>query len=722
MNWQWTPYLIPLFVAVGVLLAAALYLSWREQVAPGRGAVVIFMLANAGWATGYIFEVGALDLGVKKTWAALQFIFIVFGVVSLFGYTVQYTGREGWLTRRRLLWLTLPLLVITALPFSVQTEALFWREFSLSPVGGLILFKYEFGPALSIYYGAVYLLLLVTVIWLAEMYFRSRNLYRAQTLLLLLSVFVPWLGSAIDLLKIIPIELGVLSTSVTALCVGWSLVRFRLGEVIPVARETIIEAMHDGVIVLDPDHRIVDVNPTARHLLESEMLGQPIDQLWPQWPVLLETALGQAGRGGEMRFDHSDGRHIYDVHISSLLDWRDRLVSRVVVLRDITDRKQAEAALRENEELLRATFEQAAMGIAHVALDGRWLRVNQRLCDIVGYSAEALGTLTFQQITHPADLAPNLVLLEQLIAGDIQNYSIEKRYIHQNGSPVWVQVTTSLVRDEAGRPKYFIAVIEDIAERKQAEKIVQKYAAELERSNRELEQFAYSASHDLQEPLRKIQTFGGRLEAKYGEALGEQGRDYLSRMNNATVRMQALIDGLLAFSRITTQAQPFALVNLAEVLSEVLDDLAARLEQSGGQVTVVGDLPSLEADPVQMRQLLQNLLSNALKFHAEAVPPLVTVRAWPASVEGDSLIPMCRLTVEDNGIGFEQKDSEQIFQVFHRLHGRSQYEGTGIGLATCRKIVERHGGTITAHSAPGVGTTFIITLPQHQPIGDNNTE
>ncbi|MCB0155933.1 MAG: PAS domain-containing protein, partial [Anaerolineae bacterium] len=312
MNWQWTPYLIPLFITVGVLLAAALYLSWREQVAPGRGAVVSFMLANAGWATGYIFEVAALDLEVKKSWAALEFIFVTIGVVSLFAYTVQYTGRDGWLTRRRLLGLTLPLLVITTLPFFPQTEALFWREFSLPSVGGLVLFKYEFGPALSIYYAAVYLLLMITVIWLAEMYFRSRNLYRAQTLLLILSVLIPWLGSAIDLLEIIPIELGALSTSVTALCVGWSLVSFRLGEVIPVARETIIEVMHDGVIVLDPDQRIVDVNPTARHLLKGEMLGQPIDQLWPKWPVLLETALRQAGRGGEMRFDHSDGRHIYD--------------------------------------------------------------------------------------------------------------------------------------------------------------------------------------------------------------------------------------------------------------------------------------------------------------------------------------------------------------------------------------------------------------------------
>lgn len=241
----------------------------------------------------------------------------------------------------------------------------------------------------------------------------------------------------------------------------------------------------------------------------------------------------------------------------------------------------------------------------------------------------------------------------------------------------------------------------------------------LELSNRELEQFAYVASHDLQEPLRKIQAFGDRLKVKAAPQLSDDARDYLARMQSAASRMQTLINDLLAFSRVTSKAQPFVPVQLGQVAREVLADLETRIEQSGGQVEV-GPLPTLMADPLQMRQLLQNLIGNALKFHRPEVPPLVRVTAEtmtavpPATQSALAPQPFCRLAVADNGIGFDQKYGDRIFNVFQRLHGRGQYEGSGVGLAICRKIVERHGGTIAASSIPGEGTTFVVMLPlQH---------
>lgn len=238
-------------------------------------------------------------------------------------------------------------------------------------------------------------------------------------------------------------------------------------------------------------------------------------------------------------------------------------------------------------------------------------------------------------------------------------------------------------------------------------------AARLERSNRALQDFATVASHDLQEPLRKIQTFGDRLHAKYAGQLGDDGRDYLARMQHASGRMQKLIHDLLAYARVTTKAQPFVPVDLAQIAREVASDLEGRIAQVGGQV-VIGSLPTVDADALQMRQLLQNVIGNALKFHREGVPPLVKVRSRIVSrtdADGD----MCRISIEDNGIGFDEKYVDRIFQAFQRLHGQQAYEGTGIGLAVCRKIVERHGGSITATSQPGQGTTFIIVLPLRQP-------
>ncbi|HEU4389604.1 MAG TPA: ATP-binding protein, partial [Blastocatellia bacterium] len=271
----------------------------------------------------------------------------------------------------------------------------------------------------------------------------------------------------------------------------------------------------------------------------------------------------------------------------------------------------------------------------------------------------------------------------------------------------------------------FVSVVRDLTvskhledERNKALRELRAFAEKLERSNRELQDFAYIASHDLQEPLRKVMAFGDRLKAKCGQAVTSEGLDYLERMRNAAARMQVLINDLLAFSRVTTKARPFVAVNLNEVARDVLSDLEVRIEQVGGSVEV-DELPTIEADSMQMRQLLQNLIGNALKFHRKGVPPLVRVRAiFPSQGHNGNSAAVCQLVVEDNGIGFDERYLDRIFTVFQRLHGRGEYEGTGIGLAICRKIAERHGGSITATSQPDLGTSFMVALPLRQPKGE----
>ena len=237
----------------------------------------------------------------------------------------------------------------------------------------------------------------------------------------------------------------------------------------------------------------------------------------------------------------------------------------------------------------------------------------------------------------------------------------------------------------------------------------------LERSNQELQDFAYVASHDLQEPLRKIQAFGNLLEEEYAEQLGE-GKDYLGRMRGAAARMSALIEDILSFSRVTTQARGFSPVDLTVVANEVLDDLETRIQDTNARI-VIENLPVIDADPMQMRQLMQNLISNALKFHKPDVAPLVKISAT-TEISQSPRRKYCTVKIEDNGVGFDEKYLDRIFAVFQRLHSRDSYEGTGIGLAVCRKIVERHGGTITAESKPGIGATFIITMPKNHKKGE----
>lgn len=237
-----------------------------------------------------------------------------------------------------------------------------------------------------------------------------------------------------------------------------------------------------------------------------------------------------------------------------------------------------------------------------------------------------------------------------------------------------------------------------------SEKALKSYARKLESANSELQEFAFVASHDLQEPLRKIQTFGHLLERKYTGSLGSEGVDYLMRMTKAADRMSELLRSLLNYSRITTQPNPFDSTSVAKVVQDAVSDLELVIKRVSGRIEV-GELPVINADAAQLRQVFQNLIGNSMKYCKESEPPVVKIY----SSVGDGV---CRLFVEDNGIGFDDRYVDRIFRPFQRLHGRSsRFDGTGMGLAICRKIVERHGGSITAKSVPGQGATFIVQVP-----------
>jgi signal transduction histidine kinase len=257
-------------------------------------------------------------------------------------------------------------------------------------------------------------------------------------------------------------------------------------------------------------------------------------------------------------------------------------------------------------------------------------------------------------------------------------------------------------------------------ERDQAEAAMLEYAAELERSNRDLQDFANITAHDLQEPLRKIQIYSDMLQTKYDDQLDERGQSYLGLMHEAARRMQDRIDEMLAYSRVSTKPQAYDQIDLNEVVERVIFGLEHKVEDTGAEIDV-GELPVIEADSTQMDQLFQNLIGNALKFHKANQPPVVKIESRN-NIDADEGTPsaqhdgqFCQVSVADNGIGFDEKYLDRIFMPFQRLHGRKEYDGSGMGLTICRRIVERHGGDITATSTPGKGSTFVVTLPIQQP-------
>ncbi|MEC4982823.1 MAG: PAS domain S-box protein [Oscillatoria sp. PMC 1068.18] len=741
--------------------------------------------------------------------------------------------------------------------------------------------------------------------------------------------------------------------------------------------------------LLTPTGILLEANQTALDFagIESEAIidrpfwearwwteaGQNPGELTPKQQQL-QKAIARAAAGKFVRYQvdvrgAGDILTTIDFSLKPILDENNQVVLIIPEGRDISILQQAEEQLRLSETKFRSAFETAAIGKCLVSPEGQFLEVNPSLCRLLGYYAAELLTLTFPEITYPPDLETDLEQLQKLLAGEISAYNLEKRYFHKDGHIIWALLSVTLVRNSRKEPLYFIAQIQDISDRHQAElalresearfrlmadsapvllwmsdsqgsriffnrpwleftgcsleqqigdgwlaqvhpedrreyletyqsalatqtsfqteyrlrradgeyrwvfatgvprspddatqptifnnfygsigyvgsavditplketqsalehsqsllagvlnssldgvtafrsirdhqgKIVdfeyllvnataekiigrseaelvgkslltelpghvesglfemyaevtdtgipqeqefhyhydkiegwfqtvvvklgdgfavtfreisdrkryeverEKLITELQRSNRELQDFAFIASHDLQEPLRKIQAFGSRLQKKYGETLNPQAEDYLKRMVNAGQRMQVLIEDLLTFSRLTTRIRPFEPIELNSIITEVLSDLEATIEQTKSKVEV-GNLPTIEADSLQMRQLFQNLIANALKFQEPNTLPLVKI--YSVSPPNEETL---KFVVEDNGIGFEEKYLERIFSPFQRLHSRSEYPGTGMGLAICRKIVELHQGKITAQSSLGEGSKFIVTLP-----------
>jgi PAS domain S-box-containing protein len=444
----------------------------------------------------------------------------------------------------------------------------------------------------------------------------------------------------------------------------------------------------------------------------------------------------------EYRSVWSDGTvHWIAAKGRSFYDAEGRAVQMIGTAQDISERKRAEFELREREEGLRLIFEQAAVGVATLDLEGRWLKVNQSLCDIVGYTAEELLSTTFKDITYVEDLERDIYLAQQLLAGEIGHFSREKRYVRKDGQLVWANITVSLMRQSnqmeteftsmgntyavpggVGQPQYFIAMVEDISERKQAESMLQQRSQELEsmnnslfkastllaERNQELDRFVHIVSHDLKAPLRGIANLAGWLEDDLSEQLPEENRSQLQLMRQRVDRMDRLISGLLEFARVGRTNVVTEVVDVPELLTEILDSLTI---PSTFTVETECQVSTLVARRILLSQVLMNLISNAFKYHNRPDGILcIGVRDLGKHYE---------FWVQDDGPGIPAEAHTRIFEIFQTLKPSSSTESTGIGLSIVKKIVEVEGGTIHLESEVGAGSTFRFTWPKQTALAIN---
>ncbi len=459
---------------------------------------------------------------------------------------------------------------------------------------------------------------------------------------------------------------------------------------------------------MPPGSNLSPLSEEWQHLTHYRPLRDGVELAIPDRPLHFSARTGRAMRDFDETIVFDDGKEYFLIgNVNPLFNEAGEPNGAVAVLMDITARRNDQEALRRSETRLRRLIDSDIIGIIFSNAAGCIDQANNVFLNMLGYSAEdvAAESLDWVKLTPPEFLALDSAgLAEADQRGACTPY--EKEYFRKDGSRVPVLIGYARVDEER---TLYLCFILDLSALKQTEARLEEYALALERSNRELQDFAFVASHDLQEPLRKIQAFGERLTERLQDRLSEEERDYFTRMLSASKRMRLMITDLLSLSRVTTQGEPFRAVDLNAVMQEVLSDLEGRITSSHAQI-IAGALPTLQADPIQMHQLLQNLIGNAIKFQQEGQTPVIEIKE--GLTENQKFVT---ILVKDNGIGLEETYAERIFQPFQRLNGMGQYEGSGIGLAICRKIVERHAGEIHVHSQPGQGATFEVSLPRTQP-------
>jgi PAS domain S-box-containing protein len=463
-----------------------------------------------------------------------------------------------------------------------------------------------------------------------------------------------------------------------------------------------------------PDGSYRYVSPACRELLgydPDELVGRSAYELiHPDDLAAVEAAHAAVLDGPRLRAvvyrirDRQGGDVWFETTGHSIRDPdTDEIVEIQTSSRDVSWRRRVEAQLRESEQRFRLAMADAPIGMALVGLDGSWVEVNDRLCELLERPREVLLGCTFQDITHPDDLDADLGYAAQLLAGEISHYEMEKRYLRPSGEVVWALLGGSLVRDDAGEPRYFIAQIVDMTDRKRTLLALEEASCELERSNAELRRYASVVAHDLRSPLATIAGFVELILHRYGDRLDQQGSQILQVTDRIVRQMTQTVEGLLDLSRIEVDEPTFETVDLAPLLEDVIAAIRRQLDAAQAELRI-GPLPQVSGDPALLRLLFQNLLSNAVQYrHPD--------RRLEIVIQAERTPPCWRVTVTDNGRGFDPADRDVLFEPYVRGRDREAQGGTGIGLATCRKIVERHRGTIEAY--PGdPGARFEFTLPE----------
>ncbi len=683
MDWQFTPYLLP--VIASAVSAALAFVAWQRRQAPGAIPFCLMMLAVAGWSLAYTLELAGPTLQTAIFWDNVAWLGAASAPTLWLAFALEYTGKVKQFSRRAILLLCIEPVITVLLVWTNQFHGLMGTD-ALSKTHlpfSVLNVRYGLWYWINIAYD--YLLLFIGAFLICSVIQklrRSAHLYLGQALTLLVAVLAPWVGNILSLLGLSPyhMNLTTLALTITGLAMAWNLVHLHLLDIVPIAREIVMESMRDAVIILDEQKRIVDMNPAAQRLVQNaDAVGLPFQEVFSAWTELVSRYLDIHEGEAEVVTGEGEATRYFDLRVSPLYRSNGHkshlaIGGHLIVLNDITERKQSEMALKESEARFRDIFSSAPIGMALIDLTGTILQVNKAFYDMLAYAEEELPGKNIAAITHPDDAGKGQLLARQALAGTISSYQVEKRFLRKDGEIVWANLTGTPLRNQQGQAPYGLLMLENIGERKRA---------------RLLEEERHHVAYELHDGLAQVaasvhqhlQAFAGHYHPRSPLARQELERA-LELAQHSVREARRLIAGL----------RPTALDDFG--LATALRLQVEALHNDGWTITCEETLGS-ERLPATIETTLYGVAQEALtnmRKHAHTTEARITLRREAARL---------RIEIQDWGCGF---DVEAALTEEH-------LPGEHVGLREMRERVELIGGQLTISSQPCAGTLIVADVP-----------
>lgn len=714
MSYQFTLSMIPLALGALVSFALAFY-TWQNRKAVGATSFAVMMLMLYEWELCYIFQLAGTDLPTKLVWDKLMFIGVVATPVAWLSFALEYTRRKRWLTVGRLILLSIfPLLTITFI-LTNELHHLFWTKIAITYQGGFHLLDNINGPWFWMHALYSYTLITIGLVLIVRALLRWPKPYRGRMGWILLATLTPFIANVIFVFKIIPILIDITSFALTISAIGlaFALYQHRLLDIAPIARDIVVDGMKDGMIILDANRRIVDINSAAQQMIglsdDQAPIGQPVIEVLAKWPHLLERYRNVLEAKDEISFGEGETQRWYELGLSSLLDENQALLGQVVTIRNITDRKRAESKLQESEARFRQIVENANDVIYRVDANGHVNYANPATIRILGFASDrdVVGKHYLELVTPESRPQVKRFYLRQFVSKTPITYH-EVPIIAGDGSETWLGQNTQLTF-EGEQITGFQVLARDITAIKQANESLRLARDQALEANLAKTRLLSKVSHELRTPLGGILGYAELLQRNTFGQLNEKQQRATSQIIESSEYLATMVNELLdeAQLRSSTATLQESTVPISKLIQQATSGMDILAQKKGLEFFLFID-PNLPqqicGDERRIRQIIINLIGNAIKF-TKAGSVSLNITCPDKNTWG--------IEVTDTGIGIPKEAQASVFEPFQQIQSEVTRDnrGVGLGLSITKQLVELMNGKIVLESEPGIGSTFTILLP-----------